>query len=382
MPASILKSQPDIQRTVRSGSVRAFAGAPISVDIDSRSFDITITTETPVTRYIPDPRIVDPENEDCSYITVGEVLLASGCDMSRTPRMPFVDCHDTYTSIDKVLGKVDDVRVEGQSIVGRVTLTRKRADLLQDIADGFYGQISAGYDYDMADTELVANEDGSLTLLVKRWVLTEASAVPVGADPNSFIRSAHAAAIPTPPKTAISKARVKQEKTMSTKRSRSKRNEEVQVEELEAVIETAEEAVAAVEEVIEQLADADVPEELVERARKLRGKREEIDEDKLEEERKRSDEDEEELTKEEEKEAEEVRSIARSYGMTKLVSDLRKLGAKPVEMKRALRKAIAERGAVYGSASDVTVASAKRSAAPMSDFQRARSAYDKLNGRK
>jgi len=379
MPAKPSTPQPADQRAPRPGSVRAFAGAPTSVDVESRSFDIVITTETPVVRWIPDPRIVDVEFEDISYIEVGEVLIAAGCDMSRTPRMPFVDCHDTYSSIDKILGKVDDVRVDGQSVVGRTTLTRKRADLLQDIAEGFYGQISAGYDYSMDDTELVEQPDGQMPLLlVKRWVLTEASAVPVGADPNSFIRS-HA--VPTtPPK--LAKARAKQEKTM-TKRIRSKRSDEVQVDDLEAVIATAEEAVAAVEGIIAELGDAEVSEELIERARALRGKREEVEDEKKDDERKRADdEDGEELTKEEEKEAEEVRSIARSYGMTKLVSDLRTLGAKPVEMKRALRKAIAERGAASGSSKDVSVEPAKRAAPELTDFQRARSAYDKLNGRK
>lgn len=80
--ATHAQHQPAAQRHERSGSVRAFAWNPTSVDEATRSFDITITTETPVRRWLPDPRQPDPipDSMDCSYIEVDEVLVASGVD--------------------------------------------------------------------------------------------------------------------------------------------------------------------------------------------------------------------------------------------------------------------------------------------------------------
>jgi hypothetical protein len=144
MPAAPRKSTTE-KRHERPFSVRAFAGSPTSVNSDTRSFDIVITTETPVRTWIPDPRVVDVETQDCSYIEVDEVLLTEGLDYSRTPRMPLLDSYDSYSSIDKIAGKIEQVRAEGQSVVGRAFLTSKRADILPDIADRFYGQCSAGY---------------------------------------------------------------------------------------------------------------------------------------------------------------------------------------------------------------------------------------------
>lgn len=51
--------------------------------------------------------------------------------------MPLNDCHDTYSGIAKILGKIDDVRVEGAAVVGRASLARKHAELLPDIIDGY-----------------------------------------------------------------------------------------------------------------------------------------------------------------------------------------------------------------------------------------------------
>lgn len=340
MPRSATTSQKPDQRATAPGHVRAFAGAPTSVDEATRSFDIVITTETPVVRCIPDPRV--PRSSDPfsgTYIEVGEVLVAAGIDLSRAPRMPFVDCHDTYTSIDKILGKVDDIRVEGTAIVGRVTLTRKRADLLPDIVDGFYGQISAGYFYDDKDTELVEQPDGGMPLLlVKRWTLTEASAVPVAADPNAFIRSLGSRAAPEA-------ASPTEEKTMD----------------IEEIIAAAEEAAAAADaalEAAEEAVGADgTAEELVERVKALRGKRSEEDTAAAAEEKPKPEDttaegeraDDAEMTDEEKKDIENVRSIAKGYGLDGLVTDLRALGAKPAQIRAAVSKSIAERGAPAAS---------------------------------
>ncbi|OHV83657.1 hypothetical protein [Rhizobium sp. LCM 4573] len=298
-----------------------------------------ITTEHPVRRFLPDPRQPQPipDGMDCSYIEMDEVLVAAGVDLSRAPRMPLIDCHDTYSGIEKILGKIDDVRVEGTAVVGRASLARKHAELLPDIIDGYFGQISAGYDYDLRrDTELVEREGDVPLLLVKRWLLTEGSLVPVGADPNSFIRSLHGF-VPSP-----------------TVRSADSNKPEEKKMDIEALVKAAEDAVASAEEAIGAAEDA-IPEDLVERIRALRGARAEDDttaaaeEETTDGERAEGD----DPTDEEKQEVEAVRSIAKGYGLEKVVTDMRALGARAADIKSAVAKTIAERGA---PTADVAVA--------------------------
>lgn len=348
MPAKPSTSPTSDQRAPRPGSVRAFAGAPTSVDEATRSFDIVITTEHPVRRCLPDPRqpVPIPDDMDASYIEVDEVLVAAGVDLSRAPRMPLIDCHDTYSGIEKILGRIDDVRVEGDAVVGRASLARKHASLLADIADGYFGQISAGYDYDLRrDTELVEREGDVPLLLVKRWLLTEGSLVPVGADPNSFIRSLHGSA-PSP----------------TIRSAESTKHQETKIMDIEEIVAAAEAAVAAAEEAIGAAEDA-VPADLVERIRALRGARAEDDTIAATEEANtdgaRAEGEDKPVADDAEVEA--VRSIAKGYGLEKVVTDMRALGARAADIKSAVAKTIAERGAPTADVA-VTVKPAVRSA--------------------
>lgn len=375
MPAKPSTSQPADQRAPRPGSVRAFAGAPTSVDEATRSFDIVITTEHPVRRFIPDPRQPTPipDDMDCSYIEVDEVLVAAGVDLSRVPRMPLIDCHDTYSGIEKILGKIDDVRVEGEAVVGRASLARKHAALLPDIIDGYFGQISAGYDYDLRrDTEVVEREGDVPLLLVKRWLLTEGSLVPVGADPNSFIRSLHGS--PAQPSVRSAYANKPQEK-------RSMDVAEI-VAAAEAAIAAAEEAIVAAEEAASGEGVADI----AERVKALRGKRaeEETTPAAAEEEKptdgERAEGDGDEPTEAEKKEVEAVRSIAKSYGLTKLVDDLAGLRTKPAGIRSAVREAVMKRGLAATPEAPASVTPAVRSAAP--GLPSASSVIAQMNGRK
>jgi hypothetical protein len=376
MPAKPSTSPTPDQRAPRPGSVRAFAGAPTSVDEATRSFDIVITTETPVRTWVPNPKVVNPETEDCSYVEVDEVLLASGVDLTRAPRMPFIDCHDTWTSIDKILGKIDNIRVEGQSVVGRTTLTRKRADLLADIGDGFYGNISAGYSYDIrTDAEFHEREGNVPLVIVKRWNLNEASAVPLGADHNAFIRSLNGSVAPN---------------AMSARGADSNKTQERQMDVAE-IVAAAEAAIAAAEEAIvaaEEAASGEGVADIAERVKALRGTRatEEDTTAAAEEEEKPTDgeraEGDDEPTEAEKKEVDAVRSIAKSYGLVKLVDDLAGLRAKPAAIRSAVREAVMKRGLASTPEAPGSVQPAKRSATPTEQFPSARSIYANLNGRK
>lgn len=299
---------------------RAFAGGPTSVDIATGSFDIIVSSPSPVVTWVPDPRVDlsgNIDKVDCSYIEVDEVLEPSGIDLSRSNRMPLLDSHDNYTTIDKILGKVENIRVEGDLVVARATLTRKRRDLIEDIAEGFYGQISASFTYDIRkDAEFIEREGQRPLVRVFRWLLLEASAVGVGADPRSIIRSygqppsGARAAVPTTPPT--------QEKTM----------------ELEELVKAAEDAVDAVV----AATDEGASEEVVARAkaiRKLRGDGDEKPPEGTDAEGARAEGD--ALTAEEEKEADNIeesaRSISKSLGDH--IRNLRKFRAKPVALRAA-----------------------------------------------
>ncbi len=374
MPAKASKSPTPDQRAPRPGSVRAFAGTPTSVDEATRSFDIIITTEHPVRRFIPDPRQPTPipDDMDASYIEVDEVLVAAGVDLSRAPRMPLVDCHDTYSGIEKILGKIDDVRVEGDAVIGRASLSRKRADLLPDIIDGYFGQISAGYDYDLRrDAELIERAGDVPLLRVTRWLLTEGSLVPVGADPNSFIRSLHGSAQPAP-SVRSADSNKPQEKTMDVAEI---------VAAAEAAIAAAEEAIVAAEEAASGEGVADI----AERVKALRGKRageeetttEAEDEKPTEGERAEGDD---EPTDAEKKEVDAVRSIAKSYGLGKLVDDLAGLRTKPAAIRSAVREAVMKRGLSSTPETPAAVTPAVRSAAPV--LPSASSVIAQMNGRR
>lgn len=361
----VLRTKP-ATKPFNGSLTRAFAGSPTSVDAETASFTVVMVTDTPVRRVIQDPR--DPAKE----LVVDEVIVPAGVDMSRTLGMPLVDGHKTDGGIERILGKVDNVHLENGQIVGDATLASSHEHLISDIQRGFYRQGSIGYD--VLEAELIEREDDVPLFSITRCLITEYSLVAVGADENSFIRTK--SDTPHSPQITFRAAGKKQENTMTLKRGKRGKREDVTVDtdELEAMI-------TAVEDAIADLGD-DASEELIERARNLRGKRDE-DEDEHQEERKRSkrddDEDEpkaederkrskradddEELTEDEQDEYEDIRSIARSYGLGKLVSDMRALGSRPTEAKRALRKAISERGATHATAKDIEVRQPSKRAA-------------------
>lgn len=377
MPAAIRKTTNE-KRHERDFSTRAFAGTPTSVDPDTRSFDIVITTETPVRTWIPDPRIVDVETQDCSYIEVDEVLLTEGLDYSRTPRMPLLDSHDSYSSIDKVAGKITDVRAEGQSVVGRAFLTSKRADILPDIADGFYGQCSAGYC--VLEYEITERPDMVPLAVAKRWLLTEASLVAVGADPNSFIRSAGAPAAPKVTFHPLPKSQERNMKNMKRGlgRKRADKGTTPDAPALDDVVAQAEDAVAAAEAAVDALDEAvsaagdDADGEIMERAAALRSRfRAAEDEADPDADKKPDDEDStraegddgDEMSDDDKKDIDAVRTSARAYGLTKLVDSMAALGFRASKIKKSLRKKIEEDGLLPTSAAAV-VKPAQRAAVP------------------
>lgn len=371
---------------------RAFARVPASVDVDKKSFGIIISTETPVRTSIRNPDQPKIDAED-AYIEVDEVLLASGLDFSRTIGMPLVDCHDTFSGVNTILGKVDDVRSVGTEVHGTAVLNSRNSDLIADIVDGHYNQISAGYGVNSYEIE---HRDGDVPVAyATSWTLYEASLVAVGADPNASVRSA-GRTIPTPTISFRNKPKMQAKpKANSTRKHRKLEKRTMDESTLEDLITTAEEAVAAVEEAVVAVEDAvaklgdEAPEELIERARKLRADEDEEqeqrkrkkrnddeeDDEPKDERKKRQDEDHEEK---EEQEIRSIRSVAKSYGLGQLVTDLAKLGTRSSKIRKAVGDAIAARSATSDFGTKTSdIEPRKRSVAPTLDTS---AIYARRNG--
>ncbi|MGX9991604.1 HK97 family phage prohead protease [Rhizobium sp. Z1P35] len=337
---------PQSQQTGYPLIKRSLDGMPSTVDKATRSFEIVIATDAPNRIWIPDPRISDFENEDCSFIEVDEVLVIGGMDFSRTRGMPLLDNHDTFSGLRAQIGRVDNVRIDGQMVRGTGVLANKNADLITDIQEGFFSQVSAGYCH--LETELVERADQVPLLLVHRWTLHEASLVPVGADPNAYVRNQQRT-FPHPT------TRVRALETTPQE------NKTMDLEELVTAAEDAETAAAAAAQAVVDAKDEGASEEVVERAKAIRAKRAEGDTPEKKDDTTAAaaaDDDDAPDTEEEKKEVEEVRGYARELGLSQIVTDGLKMRSSAKAIRKAVRKAYFARSAAV----EVPVVAAKRGA--------------------
>ncbi|RVG70901.1 hypothetical protein [Sinorhizobium meliloti] len=315
---------------------------PVSVDTATGRFGVVLITATPVRRTIDDPR--NPGQQ----IVVDEVIVPEGVDLSRAQGMPLIDGHRTGDGLKAILGKIDNVRLEDGKIVGDAMFASDHEHLLKDVERGFYRQGSIAAD--ILEVEWVDRVDDVPLVLITRSLATDYSLVAVGADPNCIIRSADT---PSPPKVTVRAAdpatTPTQEKTMD----------------LEEIVAAAEAALAAADAAVAAEGTAN---ELVERVRSLRTARAaeeeaaKTDEEKPAVERAADDEAE---TPEDKAETETIRTVARSYGLGKLVDDMLVLRAKPADLRKAVRGAIAERGAASTDTQVIVKSAVQRAAEPL-----------------
>ena len=292
---------------------RALTRAASSVDVENRTFEAILVTETPVRTWIPDPSGKRNKDGFVELIEVDEVLLVSGLDRSRTERMPLLACHNAFDLKD-YLGQINEVRaeeVEGQGPCVVITAQFKPslADMANDVAHGFYPNMSAGYVVNAYELEM---RSGNVPVAYATdWTLQEGSLVPLGADPNARVRSATPSQFPLPT--------VRVRSAQPTPETRSDMDFAEAIAAAEAAIAAAEEAVAA----IPNDAPEGTEEALVERAKSVRSRlaraetpKEERPADPAAEEAKRAAEAaaQEEAEKAERAEVEQVRSLARTFG--------------------------------------------------------------------
>jgi len=158
---------------------------PVTFREDDDSVEFTLATEEPA-------RVFDWQR----FEVVTEVIQAAGVNLPKNKQIPLINSHDR-SNIDNILGSVRDIRVEGESVIGRLYFskdeTAQRA--LNKIREGHLDSGSVGYE----QAERVWVPEGENTvingktyagpmLITKSWNLKEFSLVAIGADPNAKAR--------------------------------------------------------------------------------------------------------------------------------------------------------------------------------------------------
>ncbi|SEQ96619.1 hypothetical protein SAMN05216548_109150 [Faunimonas pinastri] len=153
-----------------------------SFDPKTRTFTAVAATETPVARM-----------DWGSGERVNEVLViaASAIDLTRlnSGRAPLLNLHQAYQVADQI-GVIRSARIEGGALVIEAELSGRDdvKPIADDLAAGVIRNVSIGYAI-QARERIEGEGDGPDTVRVTRWAPAEVSLVPVGADPNAFIRS-------------------------------------------------------------------------------------------------------------------------------------------------------------------------------------------------
>ncbi|MCA6109596.1 phage major capsid protein [Bradyrhizobium cenepequi] len=150
---------------------------PRSFDEDNLTIEAVIASTTPVRRR-------DARGEFL------EILDPVGLDVATTRGASVLNSHD-QSSLDAVLGSLDDVRVEGNEVIARIRFSSRPeiAPIVQDVRDGILRSLSVGYQVDQWKAGKDAN--GVRTMTAVRWSVREASFVAVPADPTARTRSAN-----------------------------------------------------------------------------------------------------------------------------------------------------------------------------------------------
>lgn len=147
---------------------------PATLDRKQRTVELILSTGAPVQRM----GIDGPFTERLR-------ISAEAVDLSRLP-VPLLDGH-RQDGVDSILGTLEAARIEDGQLVGRVRLSARRADLLDDIEAGVIRSVSIGYQIHSIDER--TGPDGRKVRTATRWELMEVSFVPVPADPEARVRS-------------------------------------------------------------------------------------------------------------------------------------------------------------------------------------------------
>jgi len=154
--------------------------APESFDKETRTFEAIIASEFPVATNLPEG----------GYFY--EVLSCKPGHVDLTRVMhgaPLLDAHMRYGHSSQI-GAVKGPEIVSEGIRASIKISKRKSldELVDDIAEGVFQNLSAGYTVFRYE-DISKPEDKIRTLLATNWRINEVSTEPVQADPNSRIRS-------------------------------------------------------------------------------------------------------------------------------------------------------------------------------------------------
>lgn len=154
---------------------------PDTMDAEKRTVEVTFATDTPVLRY-------SWRFEEYFF----EVLDMKGAKLDRAKNgLPVLDNHGTWGSVGDILGRAENVRIEGG--VGRATVRFSKRDNIQDIVsdvqDGIIKDISFGYNVSKLERQEKVEGETYRQYIAREWEPTEISFVIIPADPKAGVRS-------------------------------------------------------------------------------------------------------------------------------------------------------------------------------------------------
>lgn len=167
-----------VTRLAKDDIVARFA--PSSYDAKARAVDAVFSAGTRVARWgIFEELAISTEAIDLSRVALGQVRL--------------LDTHNQF-AIDAVLGVVENARIEGGKLVGRIRFADTDAGRKAEgmVTRGELSGLSIGYR--VVTWTLASVDDDVEVWRADRWELLEVSLVSVPADPQASIRS-----LPVPP---------------------------------------------------------------------------------------------------------------------------------------------------------------------------------------
>ena len=169
----------------RSASFSARADKPSTLDEETRSVEVVLSTENPARVY------------DYARGIINEVLLMSGAQLPENRKLVLLDTHSRYDTA-YIIGSAREIRIEGDQMVGRVQYSSapEAESAWIKTREGHLTDYSIGYRVDDAvwvpegQTSIVDGRTFTGPVSVAtRWTPRELSAVPIGADSAAKARS-------------------------------------------------------------------------------------------------------------------------------------------------------------------------------------------------
>jgi phage head maturation protease len=175
-----LQMQPNLGLLMRDSAqnfeTRDAIPRPSSFNTENRTVEAVIASAQPVPR----------QDERGAF---HEVLDPAGLDIAASRGASVLDSHQR-DGLNRVLGTLDDVRVEGDQVIGTIRFSGRPeiAPMVDDVRAGVIRHLSVGYEVAAWSDDQAGN--GMRTRTATKWTIREASFVSIPADRNARTRNA------------------------------------------------------------------------------------------------------------------------------------------------------------------------------------------------